>query len=77
MQMCFNNGQNPSLITYNCVTYIPKRNSNQCKSLLMSLNAVLRVLISGTTYCCLKLEHILFFHEPKKPLSLKTKCKHF
>lgn len=77
MQVCFNNEQNPSLITHGCVTYIPKRNSNQWKSLFMSLNAILRVLISGTTYYCLKLEHILFFHKTKRPQSLKTKCKHF
>lgn len=38
----------------------------------MTLNAVIRVLISGATYSCLKLEHILFFQENKRPLSLKA-----
>lgn len=77
IQVCFNNGKKPSLITHRCVTYIPKKNSNWWKCLFMSLNAVLRVLISGTTYYCLNLEHILFFHETKRPWPLKTKCKHF
>lgn len=71
IQVHFNNGQNLSLITHSCVTNIPKKNSNQWKYLFISLNAILRVLISGTTYYCLKLEHILFFHETKKPWSLK------
>lgn len=43
----------------------------------MALNAVIRALISGATYSCLKWEHILFFQENKRPLSLNAECKQF